>query len=156
APRRRSAARTVVLLAGALLAVVAVGVVLGRLITGRFTRLIYWDIDIPVRSFAEHHAQATALHYLRRISALGNAVVTGVVAFVVGGVWAARTRAWRPLLILAFVFSGAGFVTLVVKPVVHRSPQSGPIAAFTPGTFPSGHAITAAAVYGAILWLIVR
>jgi len=40
--------------------------------------------------------------------------------------------------------------------VVHRSPQSGPIAAFTPGTFPSGHAITAAAVYGTILWLILR
>jgi undecaprenyl-diphosphatase len=147
---------TIGLLAGALFAIAAVGVVVGRLITGRFAHWVYWDIDIPVRSFAEHHAHARVLRYARRISGLGNAVVTGIVAFVVGSVWAARTRSWRPLLILGFVFAGAGLVTLVVKPVVHRSPQSGPIAAFTPGTFPSGHAITAAAVYGTILWLILR
>ena len=156
--RRPSPLGRALLLGASLVLVVIVGVVLGRLITGRFSHWIYWDIDIPVRSFADHSSDSRpgVVRAARRLSTLGTPFVTGAVAVLVGSVWAARTRRWRPLVLLLFVFTAAGAVTFVVKPLVHRSPQSGPIPAFTPGTFPSGHAILSLAVYGAIAWLIMR
>jgi undecaprenyl-diphosphatase len=43
-----------------------------------------------------------------------------------------------------------------VKYAVNRTPASGPLPSFSAGTFPSGHELSAIAVYGMLAVLVVR
>lgn len=143
------------------LAVVAVaGIALGRFITGPLGSFVARDLDRPMRNFVTgghdpdwahpvwHHPAWREL--FAHISGFGTAVVTGVIAAVVGLVWSLRTRSPAIALQLATAFVGAGVLTIVVKFGVNRDPASGPISHFAAGTFPSGHALVAVSVYGTL------
>jgi membrane-associated phospholipid phosphatase len=149
-------AQTVVVLIVALAALVVVGDVLGHLITGPFSGWVYHDVDVPARNLSTDHSSAGRITATRWIGTFGNVVLTGVVAVVVGGLWWRRTRDPRPALCLVSAFAGATVLTIVVKYAVNRTPASGPLPSFSAGTFPSGHELSAIAVYGTVAVLAVR
>jgi undecaprenyl-diphosphatase len=149
-------ARAFFLVSAAVLAVAAAGVVLGRLVVGPLASWLDHTVDAPARSFSLDHSSAGLTRVAKDVSVFGRAAVTGSVAAVVGFVWWHRTRNARPALVLATAFAGALSVALMVKYGVHRSPAAGPTPRFSPGTFPSGHALFATAVYGAIAVLLLR
>jgi undecaprenyl-diphosphatase len=149
-------AQAVVTLVAALIVLAAVGDVLGHLITGPFADWVYHDVDVPVRSFSTSHSSPALIRAARRLGTFGSVEFTGLVAVVVGGVWWHRTRDPRPALCLVSAFGGAGFLTVVVKYAVNRTPASGPLPSFSAGTFPSGHELFALTVYGTLAVLAVR
>lgn len=136
--------------------IVVIGVALGRLVTGPLYQFVTRNFDAPLRSFSISHASAGGLRAARDVSVFGSAWTTGVIAIVVGAIWAFRGRNARPVWVLASAFAGALAMAVIVKYVVHRAPASGPIATVTPGTFPSGHTLFASVVYGAIAVLVLR
>src|SRR5262249_28386917 len=137
-------------------AIAAIGVVIGRLVTGPLDPWVTRNLDAPLRSFSISHANSTGLRMARDVSAFGSAAATGAIALVVGIVWSLRDRSVRPALTLGLAFGGALALAIVVKFLVHRAPASGPIGALTPGTFPSGHTLFASVVYGAIAVLVLQ
>jgi undecaprenyl-diphosphatase len=150
------AARTGAMLLVAIVGVVAVGVVLGRLLVGPLGTWLARDVDGPARTASIDHANSTVSDVAHRVSPLGNAVITGFVAAVIAAGWYARTRNRRPALVLIATFTGAAVVTLLVKYGVHRSPAYGPTTPLRPGAFPSGHTLFALAVFGTLAVLLVR
>jgi undecaprenyl-diphosphatase len=156
ARRPDTAAQAVVTLVAALVVIAAVGDLLGHLITGPLSDWVYREVDAPARSFSTAHSSAGLIRTSRRIGTLGTVGFTGLVAVVAGGWWWVRTRDLRPALCLVSAFAGAGFLTVVVKYAVNRTPASGPLPSFSAGTFPSGHELFALTVYGTLAVLAVR
>jgi undecaprenyl-diphosphatase len=148
-------AQTVVVLAAGLVVLVAIGDLLGHLITGPFSNWVYHDLDIPARNFSTDHSSGHLIRVAGWVGTFGNVVLTGVVAVAVGWVWWLRTRDLRPALCLVSAFAGAGVLTIVVKYAVNRTPASGPLPSFSAGTFPSGHELFAVTVYGTLAVLAV-
>ncbi len=149
-------AQAVVTLVAALVVIAAVGDLLGHLITGPLSEWVYREIDAPARSFSTAHSSAGLIRASRRLGSLGTVGFTGLVAAVAGGGWWVRTRTLRPARCLVSAFAGAGFLTVVVKYAVNRTPASGPLPSFSAGTFPSGHELFALSVYGTLAVLAVR
>jgi len=156
--RRRptTPAQTVAVLIAALVVIAAAGDFLGHLITGPFSSWVYRAVDIPARRFSSDHSSAGLTRAARRVGTFGSVGLTGAVAVVAGGLWWLRTRNPRPALCLVSAFVGAGFLTVVVKYAVNRTPASGPLPSFSAGTFPSGHELFALTVYGMLAVLAVR
>jgi undecaprenyl-diphosphatase len=143
-------------LVAALIVIAAAGDFLGHLITGPFSSWVYHEVDIPARTFSTDHSSAGLARGARRVGAFGSVGLAGFVAVVAGGLWWLRTRNPRPALCLVSAFAGAGFLTVVVKYAVNRTPASGPLPSFSAGTFPSGHELFALTVYGTLAVLAVR
>jgi undecaprenyl-diphosphatase len=139
-----------------LVAIAVLGVGLGRLVTGPAADVVARHVDGPARRFAEAHTRPSWHRLLTDVSVLGTAVVTGAVAIVTGAVFAIRRR--DALLAFASIvaFAGAAVLVVTVKIGVHRYPASGAIPNLTSGTFPSGHALFAASVYGMLAVVVAR
>jgi undecaprenyl-diphosphatase len=139
-----------------LVVIVLLGVGLGRLVTGPLAHVVAHDLDSPARRFAVAHGGEPWHRLFSDISVLGTAWVTGAVAVVGGALVALRRRA--PVLAgqLVAAFAGAAVLTVTVKIGVHRYPASGEMPDLTSGTFPSGHALFAATVYGTFAVLAAR
>jgi undecaprenyl-diphosphatase len=139
-----------------LAAIALLGVGLGRLVTGPLAHAVARLLDSPARRFSESHARPPWHRLLADVSVLGTAWVTGAVAAVGGGLLAIRRRS--PVLAgqLVAAFVGAAFLTVTVKIGVHRYPASGEVPDLTSGTFPSGHALFAATVYGTFAVVLAR
>jgi undecaprenyl-diphosphatase len=139
-----------------LAAIVLLGVGLGRLVTGPLAHVVARDLDSPARRFSESHAGPPWHRLLSDVSTLGTAWVTGAVAVVGGGLLSVRRR--TPVLAgqIVAAFAGAAVLTVAVKIGVHRYPASGEVPDLTSGTFPSGHALFATAVYGMFAVVIAR
>jgi undecaprenyl-diphosphatase len=152
---KHKVAKTCVRLALAVFAIAAVGVLLGRLVVGPLASWVTRDVDAPARLFSLHHENGALTASAARIGAAGSAWVSGSVAAVVALGWWLRTRNPRPAIVLVTAFLGAAAVTLAVKYGVHRSPASHATPRLSPGSFPSGHALFALAVYGTLAVLIV-
>lgn len=140
----------------AVLAITVLGVILARLVVGPLADWVSNSIDAPARRFAEHHSDPTRLERADQVSVFGGFGLTIVIVVIVGALWWLRTRDPRPAIVLAAALLGAAFVTIAVKYAVHRSPASGTTPRFSAGTFPSGHALLATAVYGTLAVLVVR
>jgi membrane-associated phospholipid phosphatase len=141
-------------LAVAFVTIAMLGVFLGRLVVGPLAVWITGDVDTPARSFFEHHESAALTAKADLVTTAGSAWFVGaVVAGVAFACWV-RTRRARPAIVLVTAFLGAGVVTALVKYGIHRSPASNPTPRFSPGTFPSGHALFAFTVYGTLAVLL--
>ncbi|HEX4493306.1 MAG TPA: phosphatase PAP2 family protein [Acidimicrobiia bacterium] len=152
-PRARE---TAVRAAFGLVAIALLGVGLGRLVTGPLAHVVARDLDAPARRFSVAHGGPPWHRLLSDVSDLGTATVTGVLAVVGGALVAVRRRA--PVLVAQAVaaFAGAALLTVTVKIGVHRYPASGVVPDLTSGTFPSGHALFAATVYGTFAVFVAR
>jgi membrane-associated phospholipid phosphatase len=150
------------------LGIIAVGgIVLGRIITtGPLGRFVARNIDAPTRRLVtggpdldwQHPVWPHPLWHdgFAHVAVFGTAAVTAMVAVGAGLIWSLRTHNPLVAMQLAIAFVGAAVLTVVVKFGVNRDPASGPISHFAAGTFPSGHALFAVAVYGTLAVVMWR
>jgi membrane protein DedA with SNARE-associated domain/membrane-associated phospholipid phosphatase len=113
-------------------------------------------IDAPVQRFFVAHREAWLTPLMRGATNLGNAAVLIGLILVVGLVWWARARTWRPLGLLAGAYLGAWVLSDTVKDLTRRArpPAAQAIGHWTGYAFPSGHTSKAAAVYGMLAALL--
>jgi membrane-associated phospholipid phosphatase len=149
-PTRRAVALVI-----ALGVIALIGIALGHAVTGPFSGLVSRDIDAPTRRWVEPNTPVWHRRFAH-LSAFGTAGITAAVALAAGVAFSAARRSFVPLMRSAAAFAGAGALTVVVKFGVNRQPASGPLPSFSAGTFPSGHALFAVAVYGTVAVLIMR
>lgn len=142
-------------LAIALFVIALFGVLLGRLVVGPLASWVTRDVDTPARTLSIHHENSALTAGSKGVDPAGSAGVVGGVAAVFGLAWWIRTRNPRRPIVLGTAFVGAALVAFAVKYGVHRSPASHATPRLSAGTFPSGHALFALAVYGTIAVLIV-
>jgi undecaprenyl-diphosphatase len=115
-------------------------------------------IDAPILSWLATHRLGRLTDAMREVSGLGSEGFLLAVIVIAGSVLRRQTRSWRPLLILVAMASGAIAIEKVVEVVVARPrPPSTWMVDFQSGwSFPSGHAMRSAAVYGGAACLTVR
>jgi len=106
-------------------------------------------VDQPVNELFLAHREAWLTRVMLVLTTLGDGVTLAGVALAVGLTWRWYARAWRPLVLLASVQLGALACWWMVKTVVPRVRPANPLVATgAVGTsFPSAHAVDAAAVY---------
>jgi membrane-associated phospholipid phosphatase len=144
---RDSRWRTLIVTLVAAVAAVALGGVFGWVTGGGARR-----IDLPVERWVLDHRAAWATSILRVLTSLGSSVllwpVVGVAAIVL--VW--RGPDWPSAAVLVASLGGALLAKDIVKPLVHRSrPPAGAWLTGASGlAYPSGHAMQALAVFGAL------
>jgi undecaprenyl-diphosphatase len=107
-------------------------------------------VDRPVSQFFLAHREAWLTRAMRVVTTLGDGLTLAGLVLAVGLTWRLRApRAWRALVLLASAQLGALACGWMVKAVVPRARPANPLlpvgAAET--SFPSAHAVDAAAVY---------
>lgn len=106
-------------------------------------------VDQPVNDLFMSHREAWLTRVMLPLTTLGGGVTLAGVMLAVGLAWRWYGSTWRPLVLLASVQLGALACAWTVKTVVPRVRPPNPLvdtgAAGT--SFPSGHAVDAAAVY---------
>jgi membrane-associated phospholipid phosphatase len=128
----------------------------GVAVRGPIGRFVLSNVDGPTRRFVVNHDSVTLTRAFHDVSFLGRAAVAGSVAIVLGVAWALKAGAIRPLVRFGLAYGGATAITTVTKLAVRRRPAYGPLHGLLGGTYPSGHALIATAVYGTAAVLIVR
>ena len=128
-------------------------VILGGVLSGSGVAAL----DRPVLRFLAAHRGSGATTVLRLVTYLGGTpfVVLITVALVIWWWWRRRRRA--ALLLSAAVF-GSGAITAGVKLLVARDRPAPPLAidgAENGFSFPSGHSLSAMALYGTLAYLVV-
>ena len=113
-------------------------------------------IDDPVHQLFIDHRDPELTSVMKAVSYLGSVWVLVGVALVVGLVWWARRRTWRPLFMALAAWSGAGLLTITVKALIDRPrpPASQWLVHVTGASFPSGHAGNSLALYGMVAALL--
>ncbi len=130
-----------------LVAAVALGAVFGWVTGGAAER-----IDLPVERWVLDHRAAWATSMWRVLTTLGSSAllwpVVGIAAILL--VW--RGRDWPSAAVLVASLGGALLAKDIVKPLVHRPrPPAGAWLTGASGfAYPSGHAMQALAVFGAL------
>jgi membrane-associated phospholipid phosphatase len=107
-------------------------------------------VDHPAAAFISGHRSGALTTVMRMASAVGSPAVVTSGALAVGVViWVTR-HTWVPLLLMAVTSAGSAALAAVFKDVLGRPrpPAANAIAAAGGYGFPSGHALTAAAVLG--------
>ena len=138
-------------LAALLLALVAFAVLAAAYVTGAPL------VEVDERIAAELHSRAVppATTVAQMVTMLGGVTVLAVVVCVAAGFLARRgLRQEAVLVVLAIV--GGQACTGVLKTIFQRERPSfdDPVATAGYFSFPSGHALTAMAVYGAVAWIV--
>jgi undecaprenyl-diphosphatase len=112
-------------------------------------------LDHPVASFVAAHRTGALTTVMRAASSAGGPVVLGIFTVAAGVVLGIIWRSRRPVLVAGMIVAGNGVLTLALKQAVARArpPLSGGLAAADGYAFPSGHAATAAAAFGALAFL---
>jgi undecaprenyl-diphosphatase len=106
-------------------------------------------VDQPVNELFLAHREAWLTQVMLPLTTLGDGVTLAGLVLAVGLAWRWAGRTWRPLVLLASVQLGAAACWWTVKTVVPRVRPPDPlVAAGAAGSsFPSAHAVDAAAVY---------
>jgi membrane-associated phospholipid phosphatase len=112
-------------------------------------------LDHPVASFVAAHRTGALTTVMRAASSAGGPVVLGIFTVAAGVVLGIIWRSRRPVLVAGMIVAGNGVLTLALKQAVARArpPLSGALATADGYAFPSGHAATAAAAFGALAFL---
>lgn len=112
------------------------------------------DADVTGYLIANRHPWATAASHA--VTVMGDLLVVLGVVLIVGVTAGRRWGAWYLLWIPVLAGSGALVISGAVKTFVARSRPSfsEPLIDASGFAFPSGHAIRALVVYGAMAWLI--
>ncbi|MDP9074113.1 MAG: phosphatase PAP2 family protein [Actinomycetota bacterium] len=136
-------------------AIVVVGVVgFGLLLLMVRTNIGFAHFDQAAARFAGRHAGAASTSVLRYLTQLGGAVVLVPVTAVVAMVAVWRYRSASVVVFLLFVVGGQFAVADLIKWIVDRGrPNIDRLTGFSGPSFPSGHAVAAAATFGAFALL---
>ncbi len=98
-----------------------------------------------------HDDQTFAISRAMRFAALlGSPKFTAALVVMTGLAMRVRMKTWRPLWILAFVYVGSLILELALKLTIVRGPSPSGMVAAGVSSFPSGHSLRSAAIYGAL------
>ncbi|MFH5824160.1 phosphatase PAP2 family protein [Georgenia sp. AZ-5] len=142
-----AASLVVLFLAGAALGAVTQEVVGREALTG---------LDDPAARVAVGLRTPWLTTVMAAVTWLGSAWLLALLCVAVGVAAHRRVRSWRPLVLLGVTLAGATLLAQLIKLLVARPrPDEGLVAALG-YSFPSGHATTAAAVWGALALMACR
>ncbi len=115
-------------------------------------------IDVPASRWLAAHRDAWLTSTLRVITDLGSPVTLAVLALVICGVAALRSRSWLPMLLGVVGVGGIAIMVLTIKALVGRPRPLPPFAVIDVGgfSFPSGHATGAAAAAVLCAWMVAH
>lgn len=137
---------------GFLLSVVVVIGVASSWLAGAFTQdvLAHEEAvrhDPGIERFIVDHREAWLTGAMKLVTWLGSNVVLAPLLVIVGGFYILRRRTWLPGLVLAVSLVGASWIADGLKVAVDRArpPEAVRLIAVSGPSFPSGHAVHAAA-----------
>jgi membrane-associated phospholipid phosphatase len=141
-------------LATSLLVLMAVGAACGFLLAVVGPRGL---LDRPPQAFLVAHRVAWLTGAMRIITNLGAIETLIPLTLAAGLAWRWLRGTWRPMALLTAALAGAWLLQITVKQIVERSRPPSGVALWHSGgfAFPSGHATTAAAVYGMLAALLL-
>jgi undecaprenyl-diphosphatase len=114
-------------------------------------------LDRSVSLFGAHHATALSTDFLRFYTQLGGALVIVPLGVIVAIAETIRQRSAAVFAFLTLVVGGQFLVANVVKAIVDRArPNFDQLTGFSGSSFPSGHAVAAAACLAAFALVIGR
>ena len=114
-------------------------------------------LDRSVSLFGAHHATALSTRLLRIYTQLGGALVIVPLGVIVATAEAIRQRSIAIVAFLTLVVGGQFLVANVIKSIVNRvRPNFDQLTGFSGPSFPSGHAVAAAACLAAFALVIGR
>ena len=114
-------------------------------------------IDRPVVRFMALHRAQTLTTFMKAVTFLGGNVFVSVTLGLVGVVAYVKTRSPRWPAFLSATIVGAIALDNLVKLLVGRPrPEFHPLVHPSGSSFPSGHAVAAAALCGAIAFIVTR
>jgi undecaprenyl-diphosphatase len=114
-------------------------------------------LDRSASLFGAHHATALSTRFLRFYTQLGGALVIVPLAVIVAVVETTRQRSVAVVTFLTLVVGGQFLVANVIKSIVDRArPDFDQLTGFSGSSFPSGHAVAAAACLAAFALVIGR
>jgi membrane-associated phospholipid phosphatase len=147
---------------GLLLSAAVVAFVVGTVVVALVLVMIHTNsgfarFDRSVSLFGAHHATALSTRFLRIYTQLGGALVIVPLAVIVAIVETIRQRSIAVVTFLALVVGGQFLVANVIKAIVDRArPDFDQLTGFSGSSFPSGHAVAAAACLAAFALVIGR
>ena len=115
--------------------------------------LARWDVSLA-RWLAEHRS-APGVDVFRVVTDVGSPLGALLVA-AIAAVFLIRRRSALDAALLAFVFVGAQALDLALKLAFHRARPEHGVVHLDTYSYPSGHAMTTTAVYGAVAYLLWR
>lgn len=112
--------------------------------------------DPRVLGFFVQHREQWLTTVMKTATLLGNYRLLIPLVVVVGLVCSALEHRFRPFMLLVATYTGAVVLTWALKTLVGRSRPTRTLAlgAFHGPAFPSGHALQAVAVWGAVAYLV--
>jgi undecaprenyl-diphosphatase len=114
-------------------------------------------LDRSASLFGAHHATALSTRFLRFYTQLGGALVIVPLAVIVAIVETIRQRSVAIIAFLTLVVGGQFLVANIIKAIVDRArPDFDQLTGFSGSSFPSGHAVAAAACLAAFALVIGR
>ena len=114
-------------------------------------------LDRSASLFGAHHATALSTNFLRFYTQLGGALVIVPLGVIVAIAETIRQRSAAVFAFLTLVVGGQFLVANVLKAIVDRArPNFDQLTGFSGSSFPSGHAVAAAACLAAFALVIGR
>lgn len=114
-------------------------------------------VDVSMAAWVEHH-RTDALIGVMTVVSLAGSLVAVVSVGAVAAVDAVRRHRFSPLAFIVLTTAGASQIDQAMKVLIGRDRPAPPIAVqhFNEYAFPSGHATTSAALWGAVAWVVAR
>ena len=137
-------------------ALLVLGILGGLAVRGPLNVTAWHYLDGPARHVAVRHATPAWKMAFTDVSLLGSAVGAGLAAAIAGAWFWRRTHWLGSFVLLALAYALATFLDLATKAIVRRSPASGSVSGLLGGSFPSGHAVLASAVFGSCAWMVAH
>ena len=144
------------------LGLAAAAVVIGTATAGAIllmikTRSGFARADTPFATWAAEHATEASTEVMRAISEFGGTTYVIVAALAVTGVELLRDRRWTIPAFVAMTIGGQFLLSNGIKWIVDRArPTISPLTGFAGTSFPSGHAVAAAATWACVAFLLGR
>jgi undecaprenyl-diphosphatase len=114
-------------------------------------------LDRSASLFGEHHATVLSTRFLRFYTQLGGALVIVPLGVIVAIVETIRQRSVGIVTFLTLVVGGQFLIANIIKSIVDRArPDFDQLTGFSGSSFPSGHAVAAAACLAAFALVIGR
>jgi membrane-associated phospholipid phosphatase len=147
--------RSVTVLAVVALGLIAAGAAAGRWI-GPLLMSTPMALDPDAMAAVTERRRSDLVPAAEWIAWVGSLPVVATLVVLAGVIVRWRTGRWDLLWLLGGAVGGALLITAGVKVGVMRARPPDALVEALGASFPSGHATRSAAVYGAVMWLLVR
>jgi membrane-associated phospholipid phosphatase len=149
--------KTGLVLSGAVVAFIIGTVVVALVLVMIHTNSGFARFDRSVSLFGAHHATTLSTRVLRLYTQLGGALVIVPLGMLVAVIETVRQRSIAIFTFLFLVVAGQFLVANIIKSIVRRvRPNFDQLTGFSGSSFPSGHAVAAAACLAAFALVIAR